>query len=320
MSSQAILILGAGGFVGKHLVKRLSSAGHPNIHALGRHIQGLPPLPGVTYHQASLDDVTALRRLLPQCSSVIHAASESTPGFSALRPAFEAEHNLLPSLRFLEILQDYCEVRLIYLSTGGALYGNPDPANQLVKEDLAAMPLSYYGAGKAALEHFIFAFCEQQQRPGIILRPANLYGPEQPYKPGFGIVPTIFQHLRQNQPIQIWGDGEAVRDYLYIEDFIDLCMSLITSAPAHGSAVIYNVGSQQGTSLNQLCRLIEQVTKMTVRREHHDPRAVDVRRIVLDCSRIHNDYGWWAKTSLSHGLHLSWEWFNSHQGQVVDFK
>jgi UDP-glucose 4-epimerase len=252
--------------------------------------------------------------VLPECGWVIHSACASTPGSSALRPLAEVEDNLLPSLRFLHILQDYTQARLIYLSTGGALYGNPDPSFPLVPENLCAAPLSYYGAGKAALEQFIIAFCNQQQRPGIILRPANFYGPGQPCKPGFGIVPTILQRLRQNQPIQIWGDGETVRDYLYIEDFIDLCATLLTSPRLCAGAAIYNVGSQQGTSLNQLCGLLEEVTRIPLQREYHASRVVDVRRIVLDCRRIQADYGWRAGTDLSAGLRRTWEWFAAQAG------
>ncbi|MGR9000155.1 MAG: NAD-dependent epimerase/dehydratase family protein [Gammaproteobacteria bacterium] len=309
MNKPGILILGASGFVGGQLLKRLSTEGYDKLHAITPHTADT--LPGVTYYHTSLDDIDLLRRLLPECDWVIHAACASTPGLSALRPVFEAEENLLPSLRFLQILQDYPDVRLIYLSTGGALYGNPDPTIPLVTESLSTAPLSYYGAGKAALEQFVIAFCNQQQRPSIILRPANFYGPQQAYKPGFGIIPTIFHRLKEGLPLQIWGNGQAVRDYLFIDDFIDLCLRLIERPLPRTQSKIYNVGSQQGTSLIQLCDLIEQVTGTPVQREHLVSRSVDVQRVVLNCGRVYKDYDWKARTDLLKGLHATWTWFKT---------
>ena len=311
MKSKAILILGAGGFVGKQLINCLSQNGYSKIHAVGHHVDRFPPLPGVYYHSANIDNVSLLNDLLPECQQVFHLACASTPGSSVLGPVFEIEHNLLPTLRFLEVMKNYPHVSLVYLSTGGALYGNAIPVAMQVQEQTPPAPLSYYGAGKAALEHFITAFCNQQQRSSVILRPANFYGPLQSYKPGFGIVPTIFNCLSLNQPLQIWGDGEVVRDYLFITDFIELCLTLAKSPPTQIGAKIYNVGSQQGTSLNGLCDLIEKITGESIQRQYHISRNVDVQRIVLDCSRIYQDYHWTARTDLLTGLDLTWHWFKN---------
>jgi UDP-glucose 4-epimerase len=323
MKAQGILILGGTGFVGRQLLKRLHPQ-HPEIYVIARSSHTLPTLSGVHCYTDSLDNLALLNTILPHCKTVIHLASDSTPGSSALQPTFEATNNLLPTLRFLEILQKYEHVSLIYTSSGGAIYGNPTA--QLVKENDPLAPLSYYGAGKAALEKFIMAFCQQSQHHAIILRPTNFYGPEQPYRKGFGVIPTIFQTILTKKPLQIWGDGENVRDYLYISDFIDLCIQLIDEPVAHNnirgssfftektltSNSIYNVGSEQGTTLNQLCSLIEEMTQMPVIRQYKDARAVDVKRIVLDCSRLHEDYHWYPRIDLKTGLTKTWKWFNTH--------
>jgi len=310
MKAQGILILGGTGFVGRQLLKRLHPQ-HPEIYVIARSSHTLPILSGVHCYTDSLDNNALLNTILPHCKTVIHLASDSTPGSSALQPTFEATNNLLPTLRFLEILQKYEHVSLIYISSGGAIYGNPTA--QLVTENDPLAPLSYYGAGKAALEKFIIAFCQQSQHHAIILRPTNFYGPEQPYRKGFGVIPTIFQYILTKKSLQIWGDGENIRDYLYISDFIDLCTQLIDEPFAHNNVSIYNVGAEQGTTLNQLCSLIEEITQIPVIRQYKDARAVDVKRIVLDCSRLHEDYHWYPHIDLKTGLTKTWKWFTTHR-------
>jgi len=308
MEPQDILLLGGTSFIGRQLLERLHQQS-AEIHVIARTAHTLSTLSGVHCYAESLDNQELLNKILPHCKTVVHLACASTPGSSALQPIFEAEHNLLPTLRFLDVLQKHEHVSLIYLSSGGATYGNPTA--QLVKEDEPLAPLSYYGAGKATLEKFIMAFCQQVQRSAIILRPSNFYGPGQPYRAGFGIVPTIFHHLLSSKPLTIWGNGEAVRDYLYVSDFIDLCIQLIEQPMTHTGARIYNVGLEKGYSLNQLCTSIEEVTHQPITRQYQVSRSVDVKRIVLDCTRLHNDYQWYPRVDLPAGLALTWEWFKA---------
>lgn len=304
---QAVLLLGGGGFVGRHLTRLLAEK-RP-VYVLSRQISHLPALKGVTYLPTSLADTGALQRVLPECGVVFHLASDSTPGTSARQPMFETTHNLNPSLQFLTCLQDFPNIHLIHLSSGGAIYGDPD--EQFVIEDAPLKPLSYYGAGKVALEAFITAFCHQCGATATTLRPSNLYGPGQDYRPGFGIIPTILHYQKTGKTLEIWGDGETVRDYLYIEDFMRLCQALLTKPQEGKGHSIYNAGSGWGHSLNQLCATVEQVTGQTVAREYHPARSVDVRRVVLDSGRLASDYNWKAQTSLYQGLEKTHQWFNA---------
>lgn len=314
MKSPSILVLGAGGFIGRKLVEHLSRKGYAEIHAIGHNVSHLHPIQGVNYHQTEIDDVALLNKLLPKCSLIFHLACSSTPGSSVLKPVFEAESHILPTLNFLEILQNYPRALLVYLSSGGALYGNLSNSSVFIEESVPSMPLSYYGAGKAAIEHFITALCNQQQRAAVILRPSNIYGPGQTYKVGFGIIPTIFRNISKGEYLQVWGDGQAVRDYLYIDDFVELCDKIIrNSAKLENRIRIYNVGSQKGISLNGLCELIEQVVGLPVLREYRESRGVDVRQVVLDCNKIFMDYEWRANTDLFAGLSKTWFWFKKNE-------
>lgn len=305
MKPAGILLLGGSGFVGQQLLKQLPSQPGP-IYVLARSAPPVNQPPGVTWYRDSLDNVNLLDKLLPQCQWVLYLASDSTPGSSALQPSFELSHNLLPMVRFLEVLQRYPAVKLLYVSSGGAVYGNPGAG--LARETTPLFPISYYGAGKAALEKFIIAFSQQSQRTVIIVRPSNFYGPEQPHRPGFGVIATLFQHILSGQTLPIWGDGEAVRDYLYITDFVALCLALLQQPVVGAGVKIYNAGSGQGTTLNQLCLQLEAITQRPVLRQYQPARNLDVRHIVLDCTQARQDYGWSPTVDLQQGLRLTWDW------------
>lgn len=308
--TQGILLIGGTGFVGKSLVARLSSK-FPEIYTIARGDDNLEGFSNVHHYQSGLDNSDLLKRLLPKCRIVFHLASETTPGSSILRPALEAANNLLPSLRFLECLQEYHHLSLIYVSTGGAIYGDSD--KEKVSEDMPLSPLSYYGAGKAALEKFICAYSRQTGNKTLILRPSNIYGPGQTYKQGFGIIPTIFHHLLNRKLLQVWGDGLNIRDYLYIDDFVDFCLALLEEPWTSDTKSIYNIGSGIGTTLINLISLIEEITGETIRQKYLPARTVDVRRIVLDNSRICNRFNWQAQIDVNTGLIRTWEWFRTHQ-------
>jgi UDP-glucose 4-epimerase len=306
MKSEGILLLGAGGFVGRALAARLHKL-EKETYCVYRSASFLQTNSLENGYIASLDNTTVLKSLLPRCRIVFHLASDTTPGVSALQPAFEATTNLLPSLRLLEALQDYKDITLVYVSTGGAIYG--DISGEHATEDMHLSPISYYGAGKAACEKFIQAYTNQSGNRAIILRPSNFYGPGQPYRPGFGIIPTILYHMLVRKELEIWGEGEMVRDYLYIDDFVDCCIKIIENHTDKPGTSIYNVGSGKGIRLDELCDKLEAIAGVKIKKKFRSARSVDVQKIALDSSKIGLDYSWQANTDFYQGLKNTWHWF-----------
>lgn len=299
MKAPHTLLAGGGGFIGRALAARLAAAGHM-VTILSRR-PAAPTPPGVVWRRGSLDDAALLRDLLPRCTAVTHLATTSTPGSFRDAPTREAGENLIPLLRLLEALREHTDLPLVYLSSGGAIYGNPDTLP--VPESHPMAPLSYHAAGKAAAEQFLGAFAHTGHVL-TILRPANAYGPDQPLRPGFGVVRTLLEHLLRQTPMEIWGDGNSVRDYLYIDDLTQACLDAL----AHPSAGTYNLGSGLGYSLNALCDLARGITGRNLDVRYRPARGTDVRAVVLDSTRFSERYGWQPAISLEEGMARMWHW------------
>lgn len=292
----AVLLVGGKGFIGRALATRLVEMGR-EVHVLSRHIDGEMPS-GVIPHQGDQGDARIVAPLLACCTEVFHLAAATTPADTVWCPSLEAEVSLLPALRFLECAQDFPKNRYFYVSTGGALYGNAGFAS----EQHPLMPTSYYGACKLALESFFGVL--GQRYPGCltILRPSNVYGPGQALRTGFGVIRTLLERARDGERVTVFGDGSAVRDYLFIDDLIAACLAAMP-----GPAGIYNVGAGQGTSLSTLLALVEQVTGHPLQVERQPARASDVARIELDISRAGERLGWVPVVSLTEGMRRTWE-------------
>ncbi|HEY0661555.1 MAG TPA: NAD-dependent epimerase/dehydratase family protein [Lysobacter sp.] len=299
--SNAVLILGAAGFIGRHLSETLARSGTPVIAATRSPAAFVNP--GISNVVAPFDDPTHFVPLLARCHAVIHAASSSTPGSSAAQPQLDG--NLRPTLALIEALQACPNRRLVYLSSGGTLYGDRERA---AREDDPLRPRSYHGAGKAAAEHFAHAWATQYDGTVVVLRPSNVYGPGQLPRQGFGIIPTAFDCALRGEPLTVWGDGSTIRDYLYVDDLVALCgLVLATDLPL--GAHTYNVAYGEGISLDTLLDAVDETTGRPLRREHQSPRRVDVHRIVPDSSAVRAALGWHPTTRLEQGLRETWQWF-----------
>jgi UDP-glucose 4-epimerase len=299
VSNDGILLLGGAGFIGAALAGKLAAQGR-RVHVVSRR-----PLAktgaGVVVHAGDLGDAALLGKLRQECGTVVHLASTTTPGASARHPAKEFG-NLAPTLQLLESLQYWPDVHLIFLSSGGTVYGNP--AHNPVAENAPLAPNSYHGAGKVALEGFIHAFRATGHKV-TVLRPSNAYGPGQNLQHGFGLIRTVLQHILYGTTLEIWGSGENVRDFIYVEDLVN---ALVVTIDAKQNNETYNIGSGKGHSLQQVVALAEQICGAPVKRIYKPARKMDVREVVLDISRIHEDLGWRPCITLEEGIQHTIEW------------
>ena len=305
MKTREVLIAGAG-FVGTSLARRLADDGL-GVHVLSPGSHGLDS-GRIHVHRGSLEDESLIAALLARCDTVIHTASATTPGSSANDPVSEGTRNLLPTLRLLAALQRHPGTHLIYLSSGGCVYGNP--LSTPVAENHPLQPLSYHGAGKVAAEAFLHAFLagSAAAQPVTVLRPSNFYGPGQPLRKGFGLVRTVLEKLRTGSVLEVWGDGETVRDFIYIEDFGDVGARFVV-LPQDSDT--YNVASGFSCSINQLIEIVQRVCDKALRVRHHPGRRTDVRAVVLDSGKLRRQLNWAPKVALEEGILRTWLWLIS---------
>lgn len=299
-----VLVVGAGGFVGRSLLGAMAGCGIP-VFAMGGGAAGTAPAPHLRSIPARLGDVDGIAPLLARVGAVVHLASASTPGASAGKPLLELEGNLRPTLALLEALQAHPQVHLVYVSSGGTLLHRADDGTD---DGGPVLSRSYYGAGKLAAEHFIEAWCHQYSASATVLRPSNLYGPGQQERPGFGVIPTALGKVARGEVFEIWGDGSASRDYLYIDDFIRLLLGILDAPPSRGCRV-FNAASGRSTSLDELLRLIECATGRPLRRSHVPGRRVDAPAVHMQSDRARTAFGWAAEVGLEEGIDRTWRWF-----------
>jgi len=282
MNRNGVLLLGGTGFIGSALARRLQLEGMP-VYVVGR------------------SNGEALGHLLPRCGTLVHLASGTTPGSSARHPELELP-NLALTLRLLELLQTQPSTHVIFFSSGGTVYGNPAifPATE---EGLLA-PMSHHGAGKAAQE-ILCRTLATLDHAVTVLRPSNAYGPGQTLRQGFGLIRTMLEHAKAGTTLEIWGDGENVRDYIFIDDVVEATLRLIHLPD---DCDTYNLGSGVGHSINQVKTVVEQVCGVTLQTRYRPARDIDVRSVVLVNTRLAAQLKWKPCAGLPDGVARTWAW------------
>lgn len=296
------LIIGSTGFIGSAIVERLRSDGHV-VYALGR-TESRPSDGKVVRLRGSVEDGSLLREALAQCSRVVYSASVSTPGSSARDPALEVVGNLLPLARLLECAAEFPARHLIYLSSGGTVYG--DNARG-ADETTPSRPRSYYGAGKVAAEALLHACAATSDWRTTVLRPTNPYGPGQEAAKAFAAVPTLFQRALDGGTFHIWGDGSTVRDYCYIDDLVAAVVTCMQDNGEQGHRA-FNVSSGEAVSITELVKICERAADREIRVEYSPARSVDVPHVSPSHEALTRATGWIPRVALHVGLARTWSW------------
>ena len=297
-----ILVLGGNGFIGSHLVKALASNGW-NVRVFNRPQQQLePPLHGVNYRYADFADSVIVAEALVDVDIVIHLISTTVPATANLDPVADIQGNLISTVNLLQQMREIGVKRLVYMSSGGTVYGNAKTIP--ISEEQARAPLSSYGIVKVAIENYIAMFSALYGLQPLILRASNPYGPSQGHLGVQGVIPTFFQRIIAGEEIRIWGDGSTVRDYLYISDLI----SFLVKAIQKDLTGIYNVGSGEGASLQDILVLIEKISGRQANVKYLPSRGFDVQKVILNINKARQALNWEPIVSLPEGCERYWKW------------
>jgi UDP-glucose 4-epimerase len=298
------LVLGGNGFIGSHLVDLLLEKGH-FVRVLDKAKERFrTPLPDVDYRLVPFDDKTELAESLTGIEVVFHLISTTVPGTSSLDPAYDIQSNLITSISLLNLMVKAGIKKIVFLSSGGTVYGDPSitptPETQLLN------PICSYGIVKAAIENYMLMYKKLYQLEPIIIRASNPYGPRQGHFQVQGVISTFLNNIKLNKDLTVWGTGGNVRDYLFINDLVNILYMAGTSTESD----IFNAGSGVGTSINELIKIISSITDREPKVNYLTRRGFDVKKIVLDISKTKNTFNWKPETTLESGIIKYWNFLS----------
>lgn len=292
------VVTGGAGFIGSHVADALVARGD-EAHVVDNLATGRRENlnEAATLHERDirepLDDLFA--EIRPEL--VVHLAAQADVGTSVAQPVLDAEVNVLGTLNVLEAARAQ-DADLVFSSTGGAIYGE---CERPAREDDERRPLSPYGTAKLAAEEYLQTWNRLHGMRNVVLRFANVYGPRQLAKLEGGVVAIFMDRLRAGEGVTIFGDGEQTRDFVYVGDVVD---AILAGAGRPGG--VYNVGTGEETSVNELFAACREIAGADVEATYAEARAGDVLRSVLDVSRTGQKLGWQAAHSLRDGLRKTW--------------
>jgi UDP-glucose 4-epimerase len=307
------LVTGGTGFIGSHLVRKLVSAGC-EVRVLARRSVH-PNSPNDTAVQprtitGDFCDPAVVREALEGVDTVFHYATTTKPASAPGISLFDAETNLIGTMRLFELCSKANVARIIFASSGGTVYGVTGSGP--IRETCPCNPICSHGIIKLALEHYVSILARESNISYTVLRYANPYGPLQRPDGKQGAVAAFASKIIRNEEITIWGDGRTVRDYIFIDDLIDATVASVWSDGALNQTI--NIGGGAGLSLNSLILRIEQVVGRKAVVRHLPPRGFDVPSNVLAIDKAQALLGWRPSTPLLVGLKRTTQWLSDYWG------
>jgi len=300
----SICVLGSAGFLGSHLVNALAGSGH-HVVAVDREV----PLARTTsedaveYVTADYSDASATRGPLSRCAVAIHLVSTTSPADRGPDITSDTTSNVVPTLRLLETCVDAGVERVLFASTGGAIYG--PQGRERYAEDDPALPVSPYAIGKLAIERYLEHFSVEYGLRHTVFRVSNPYGPGQRLVRGQGLIPALFGSVLSGRPMTVYGDGSMTRDYVYVGDVARAVTTLASREPRHA---IYNIGSGIGETVLAIVDAARAVTGRAIPVEHAAAPSSFVDRVVLDVGRFVDEFEPISTVELTDGLSETWDW------------
>lgn len=303
------LIFGGGGFIGSHIADKLLNAGHslriferPRV-PLYRKFRDDEDVEWITGDILNLHDVT---EAMQGVDAVFHLVSTTLPKNSNDDPIYDVQSNIVASLQILNVMVALKIPRIIFISSGGTVYGTP--ISLPIDESHPTNPHVSYGITKLTIEKYLLLYERLHGIKSIILRVSNPFGERQRVETAQGAVGVFISRALHGLPIEIWGDGSVVRDFIYVGDVAEAFVKAIDYS---GKYSVFNVGSSSGLSLNQLINELENVLGFSIKRVYFPGRLYDVPKNLLSNQLLRQEFDWVPKSTLSDSLHRTAEWIKS---------
>ena len=298
-----VCLIGGGGFLGTSLAEGLVNKGY-QVRVFSRSFrdQMLPNevSSAIDWQIGDFGDTAAVIRALDGCDFAMHLVSSTLPALSNENPVTDLQENAFPTIELLRKIRRSDLKKIFFFSSGGTVYGIPETLP--ITETPPTNPICAYGIGKLTIEKYFALFFRQGGPDYTIVRLANPYGCYQRADRGQGIIAVYLDRMLQGRSVDLWGDGQVVRDYIHSDDVVDAIGALLNYEGRHK---VFNLGAGQGHSVTEVIHTIEKVTGSLLNVRYHKSRAIDVPANVLDISKLHDSTGWSPKLSLAEGIDRS---------------
>jgi UDP-glucose 4-epimerase len=303
-----VLVTGGAGFIGSHVVDMYIDHGYEVVVVDDLSTGRLSNLnPAATFYKLDIRS--------PRLASIFekerpdylnHHAAQMDVRRSVIDPLFDADVNILGSINLIECAKKFEVKRFIYISTGGAVYGEPEylPCD----EAHPIKPICQYGASKHTVEHYLYMYQQLYGLEYVVLRYPNVYGPRQDPHGEAGVVAIFTGQMLNGKRATVNGDGEQERDFVYVGDCARA--NLLALQTKNGST-IYNLGSGQGTSVNQIFDVLKEITGYKLEPFHGPAKVGETRRIYLDAKKACVELDWVPTVSLEEGLKRTVDYFRT---------
>lgn len=298
MTKNKVLVTGGAGFIGSHIVEKLLKNNYNVIiidNLSSGSIENIPNSDTLKFYQLNIekDDLELVfQKEAP--NYVIHLAAQTSVNFSISHPYYDANMNVMASIKLLELCKKY-NIRKFITASSAAIYGNPKYLP--IDENHPTEPMSQYGLSKLTMEKYI----KLSGIPYIIFRFSNAYGPRQKSSKESGVVAIFNNAMKNNEPINIYGDGEQIRDFIYVEDIANICIKAINSNVENE---IINFSTNKGVSLNQLFKVMKSLYNYTLNANYLPERIGDIKNSILSNDKAYNLLKFTNYTKLEKGLEI----------------
>ncbi len=338
-----VLVTGGAGFIGSHIVDLLiknnykvvivddlSSGREENINKNAR------------FYKLNITNQKGLAEVFKKEKPdyVCHEAAQISVSFSVRDPLFDAQTNILGSLNLLQYCVNYQVRGIVFASSGGTIYGEPE--HFPISEDYPFKPQSPYGISKAAIEYYLDFYQKNYHIPYVALRYGNVYGPRQDPYGEAGVIAIFIEKMLKGEIPTINGDGEYIRDYIYVEDVAQANLLALQNMVKLSEVVReiekakekeketetknktkpepepeielngFNLGTERGISVNEIFCLLKEIIKFPHPAHYGPPRVGDLRKNILDCHLIKDVLGWQPQFDFSAGLEKTVRWFKEN--------
>jgi UDP-glucose 4-epimerase len=304
--AEKCIIYGGAGFIGSHIAENLLENGmevtvFDKLNASKKNVGHILDI--IRFIEGDFNNEIDIRDSLKGIDYVIHLVSSTLPSDSNLNPNYDVETNLLSSLNLFEECSRQKIKKIIFISSGGTVYGNP--LKLPIREDHPTDPTCSYGITKLAIEKYLALYKILKGTDYNILRFSNPFGERQNPRTGQGLIANLLHKIKNKQTIEIWGDGKIIRDYFYIKDGAKAIYLAINN---NTDVSTFNIGAGKGYSINQILDKFREELKLDFEVKYTESRKFDVLKNVLDTSRAKKILKWKPETKFNEAIKKTWSY------------